>query len=95
MENIIIKINHTMREHLICFLKMIQRRKPMSQANALAFVIGQCLGGDGTGFLNKEELFNYISNNIDFANLYSELIVEEMIYGFDKEVDEILEDDDE
>jgi hypothetical protein len=88
---------------------MIQRRKPMSeititkqqlkdyedQANALAFVIGQCLGGDGTGFLNKEELFNYISNNIDFANLYSELIVEEMIYGFDKEVDEILEDDDE
>jgi len=62
------------------------------QANALAFVIGQCLAGDRNGFINQEELFDYISNNIDFANLYSEVIVEYEIKGFDKELDEIMEE---
>ena len=62
------------------------------QASALAFVIGQCLAGDRNGILKQKELFDYISNNIDFANLYSEVIVEYSIKGFDNELDEIMEE---
>jgi len=46
------------------------------QANALAYVVGQCLGMNGEGFLEKRELLNYIKDNIDFKYLYADVIEE-------------------
>jgi hypothetical protein len=55
------------------------------QANALAFVVGQCLGMNGKGFLEKQQLLNYIKNNIDFKYLYADVIEEYNLMEEDNE----------
>jgi len=71
-----------------------QHKDYEEQANVLAFVIGQCLAGGRNGVFKQKELFDYITTNIDFANLYSEVIVEYGIMGFDDEVDQAIMEED-